>query len=286
MLSLLTDYGVPAAIALLMLIAGTELRFAHIAIAFAHPRALLAGTIGQLALLPPLALLIDGVSSPVPTIAAGTLLLALSPGGGISNYYCYLARRNVSLSASITAAGTLLSLVTIPMWMTILPAVTGDRAVIPTVPVATILLQLLVLMILPMAGGMLLRGAFPEQIERQDKLLRLISIGFVLLVLFLAMLMTRATLAAMAPSILLTASLFIMGAMLCGWMLGYGLGKSERPVLVIESGVRNIGVALILSRSVLASGEFGQTTSFFAGYFAVEIVVMLVFANILASRGR
>jgi bile acid:Na+ symporter, BASS family len=284
MLWLLTDYGVPAAVVLLMLIAGTELRFTHIAIAFAHPRPLLAGTIGQLALLPPLALLIDGVSSPVPTIATGTLLLALSPGGGISNYYCYLARRNVSLSAAITALGTVLSLITIPVWMKVLPALTGDRAVIPAVPVTTILLQLLALMILPMAGGMFLRGVFPEQVARRDKLLRAISIGFVLLILFLAMLTMRATLAEMAPAILFTASLFIMGAMLCGWMLGYSLVKSERPVLVIESGVRNIGVALILSRSVLPSGEFGQMASFFAGYFAIEVAVMLVFARLLASQ--
>jgi bile acid:Na+ symporter, BASS family len=47
-------------------------------------------------------------------VATAILLIALCSGGPISNNYCYLARCNVSLSATITAVGTVLCLVSIP----------------------------------------------------------------------------------------------------------------------------------------------------------------------------
>lgn len=281
MLPLLTDYGVPAAIAFLMLIAGTELSAVHIKTAVQHPRALLLGTLGQLAFLPPLALLINAGHATATAISIGTLLLALSPGGGISNYYCYLAHRNVSLSAAITAFGTVLSLVTIPLWMKVLQIAANGPA--QEAPTTTILLQLFTLMILPMAGGMLLRTLFPKQIEVGSTLLRTVSLAFVLLVLLLAISATRESAVSLGSG-LLVAAFFILGAMLCGWISGFLLTGAERDVLMIESGVRNIGVALILSRLLFPLETFGQLASFFAAYFAVEIIIMLAFARRLSRQ--
>lgn len=283
MLPLLTDYGVPAAIAFLMLIAGTELSAAHIKTAVQHPRALLLGTLCQLAFLPPLALLINAGHATATAISTGTLLLALSPGGGISNYYCYLAHRNVSLSAAITAFGTVLSLVTIPLWMKVLHAFFAANAAVQEVPTRAILLQLFALMILPMAGGMLLRKLFPKRIEAGGALLRTVSLGFVLLILVLVISATRSTALNLGPG-LIAAALFVVGAMLCGWVSGLPLTGAERDVVVIESGVRNIGVALILSRLLFPLETFGLLASFFAAYFAVEIIIMLAFARRLSRQ--
>ncbi|CCB64954.1 MULTISPECIES: bile acid:sodium symporter family protein [unclassified Hyphomicrobium] len=284
MLPLLTDFGVPTAIAFLMLVAGTEIMAVDITTAVRHPRALLLGAIGQLAFLPPMALLISAAYSSIPAISFGMLSLALSPGGGISNLYCYLARRNVSLSASITAFGTVLSLITIPVWMKVLQTFVGTSAGIRAVPMSTILLQLFALMILPMAGGMLLRKVCPNQVETSGTLLRKISLAFVLLVLILTISATQES-AVLAPSLLIGA-MFILGAMLCGWMSGFQLTAAERDVLVIESGVRNIGVALTLGRLLLPLEAFGEMASFFAGYFTVEIMIMLALTSYLSAKRR
>jgi hypothetical protein len=53
---------------------------------------------------------------------------------------------------------------------------------------------------------------------------------------------------------------------------------------VIESGVRNIGVALIIGRSILSSESFGMFASFLTGYFIVEVIIMMAYARYQSRR--
>ena len=72
--------------------------------------------------------------------------------------------------------------------------------------------------------------------------------------------------------------------MLVGAVLGLRMKSRDAPVLVIESGVRNVGVALILGGAILTE-EFSLFASFLAGYFVIEIVIVLTFAEFTARRG-
>lgn len=120
MLQFLADLAVPGCLFLLMLIAGTEILHDDFLDLPNNSRSIIIGALCPLIVLPPVVLAISALVSPLPVVAAGLLLLSLSPNGGISNSYCYLARCNVLLSAAITAAGTLLCLVTIPIWLRLL----------------------------------------------------------------------------------------------------------------------------------------------------------------------
>lgn len=284
MLPLVVDYGVPATLFLLMLIAGTEVGREDLASLQRHPRAVLLGSAGQLLLLPLVALLIITLSSPLPAIAVGMLLLTLSPGGGISNYYCYLGRCNILLSATITTAGAVLSLFTIPLWLKMLPALPAVGDELPTVPAGTIIGQLLVLMILPMAIGAFLRHLFPATVEGSRRRLRWLSLGVLALVLGLTLWSVREALVGLAGEILISSVKFILAAMAVGWLLGLGLHARDRAVLVMESGVRNIAVALILGSALLSIESFGIFVSFLTGYFVAEVAIMLTYARYLQQR--
>ena len=120
MRELVIDYGVPVSLFVLMTIVGTELVLEDLKRVARHPRAVLLGVAGQLIVLPPLVLLIAALTGLGPFLTTSLLLLSLCPGGAISNYYSYLARCNVSLAATITALGTLCSLVSIPLWLAII----------------------------------------------------------------------------------------------------------------------------------------------------------------------
>lgn len=284
MIQLLIDYAVPVSLFFLMLIAGTDVSTANVRSIARSRAALVLGTVGQLASLPLLALLIQGMMAPAPIIAASTLLLALCPGGGISNYYCYLARCNVLLSATITAFGTLLSLLTIPAYLLLLSTITPRIATLAEVPAGPILLQLIALMIVPMVSGALLTRAFPHMVEKAGPVLRATSGLSILAILALAVWSARAMIENHVSDILICATLFIVGAMLVGWLLGMGQSGRDRPVLVIESGTRNVGVALLLGSAILSPGSFAVFASFLAVYFAVEVVIMLIYARIQAGR--
>lgn len=284
MLQFLADHAIPGCLFFLMLVAGTEILQADFLRLPHNARAVLLGSAGQLLALPPIALAITAVVSPPPAVAAGLLLLSLSPNGGISNSYCYLARCNVLLSAAITAAGTVLCLFTIPAWLGLLAEVRGLNIELLDVPSRTIIAQLLVLMILPMSIGMLARRAYPEKTANVKKPLRWLSIGFVALILALAVATVGPDLSGLVFNIVVSAALFIVAAMFVGWLFGRGLGDRDRPVLVIEAGVRNVGVALILGRAMVTPEAFGALASFITGYFIIEVAIMLAYARHRSRR--
>lgn len=284
MLQFLADTAVPASLFLLMLVVGTEVTREDFRGLAENVQAVLLGSAGQLLVLPAIALAINAALSPPPAIAAGLLLLSLSPNGGISNSYCYLARCNVLLSATITAVGTALCLVTIPAWLALLPNVPGFDVALIEVPAATIVAQLLVLMVLPLVMGMLVRRAYPEKVANAGKLLRWLSVGVVAVILAAAVATVRGELSGLLFDIGLSATLFIVAAMMVGWLLGHGLGNRDRPVLVIEAGVRNVGVALLLGGTMLTPESFGIFASFLTGYFIWEVVIMLAYVRYTARH--
>ncbi len=283
MLPFLVNYAVPANLLILMFIAGTEITVADIRALRRDPSPVLIGAIGQLTLLPFIALAIVNAIELHAAIASGIIILSLCPGGGISNTYTYLARCNVLLSALIATIGTLVSLATIPLWLRVLPSIPGVLQP-HSVPAMPIIGQLLAFMVLPLALGILARYRMASSIERIAPSLRLISTVLILVILVAALATVGPDLAAFAIEIAIAAALFILGAMLVGAVLGLRMKSRDAPVLVIESGVRNVGVALILGGAILTE-EFSLFASFLAGYFVIEIVIMLTFAKFMARRG-
>ncbi|MCL4809899.1 MAG: bile acid:sodium symporter family protein, partial [Thermoanaerobaculia bacterium] len=92
------DVAIPACAVLLMTVVGLDVSRAELRRVLSRPRLLVAGLVGPLVLLPPIALFVLRLV-PVPSeIAAGMLLLAVCPGGGISNVYSDLARAATALS--------------------------------------------------------------------------------------------------------------------------------------------------------------------------------------------
>lgn len=283
MLHLLTTYAVPLNLVLLMLVAGTEIRRCH----FAQQRILkpvVVGALGQLLLLPLIAIGIVYSMKLHPVVAAGVVILSLCPGGGISNTYCYIARCSVLISALITAAGTVFCLVTIPAWifaLSILPALEGPLAPIPA---ATVLGHLFAYLIVPLAIGAAARELAPETVERLTSALRKVSIGLVAAILATALASVASQIPELLIDVTMTAGLFIVAAMTVGAALGYTFTEEERHVITIESGVRNIGLALTLGALTMKSEDFPLLAAFLTGYLAIEIAILLPYAALVARR--
>jgi BASS family bile acid:Na+ symporter len=278
------DYGVPVSLFVLMTIVGTELVLDDLKRVAQHPRAALLGVAGQLVVLPPLVLLIAALAGLGPFLTTSLLLLSLCPGGGISNYYSYLARCNVSLAATITAIGTLCSLVSIPAWLAIVARWTPLSHEFVAVPIVTILSQLLLLIVLPLGLGSACRKLWTGLIQRIGNHLRWASLAIVFAILLAATWSVREDLYALAGRIALSATLFILGAMLLGRLLSYGIPPKDAPVLVIESAVRNVGIAAIMGRILFNDNNFGTFSGFLTGYFIIEIAIMLVYAQAVRNR--
>jgi BASS family bile acid:Na+ symporter len=284
MLHVLVTYAVPLNLVLLMIVAGTEIQ--RSAFSTYNPlKPVLVGSLGQLVFLPPIALAVISFVKPNEVVAAALVILALCPGGGISNAYCYLARCNVLLSALITAAGTLFCLFTIPIWFMALSYFPGVEHRVAAIPAGAVLGQLAAFMIAPLIIGATAKEMAPQFVERASLMLRTLSLGLVAFILAVALATVASQFVELFFDITITAVLFILAALLLGAALGRPFNTEVRYVIAIESCVRNIALALVLGSIVLKDDNFAVLATFLAGYLAAEIAIMLPFVA-LAARAK
>lgn len=283
MLHFLTTYAVPINLAILMLVAGTEIRRSDLKeIRLLKPA--IVGAVGQLLFLPLIAATIVTFVDIHPVVAAGVVILALCPGGGISNTYCYFARCSVLLSALMTALGSVLCLVTIPAFIVANPVLLGFEGRLAPVPAATIVQHLIAYMIVPMAIGTLARDLVPHVVERSHSMLRILSLGLIAFILVAALAAVASQVPHLLFDIVAAAGLFIFLAMAFGAVLSIKMSEDERCVITIESGVRNIALALTLGTLAMDEDDFSALAAFLTGYLAVEIAIMLPYAAVVARR--
>ncbi|OYW52470.1 MAG: hypothetical protein B7Z29_19370 [Hyphomicrobium sp. 12-62-95] len=139
-------------------------------------------------------------------------------------------------------------------------------------------------MFLPIAIGSLFASCFPAATARLGPALKLASSALVLAILATALWSVRGSLDTYIKEMLICCTLFTFGAMFAGGLLGAWNSDSDRTVLTIEAGTRNVGVALLLGGTAHSRPDFGVFASFMSVYFAVEVTIMLTYANWRASK--
>ena len=105
----------PFILFLLMMLVGLELTLADFRRVFRVPKAVIGGTVGQWVLLPLMTWCVVAALDLPPAIGAGAVLLAVSPGAGMSNIASALARANIALSVTLTATASIFAVITLPL---------------------------------------------------------------------------------------------------------------------------------------------------------------------------
>lgn len=124
-----------------------------------RPGSLILG-LGMMYLMTPLlALAMVKVFALRPDVAFGLLLVAVMPGGSLSNIFTFLGRGSVPLSIAMTTFATIGSIVTVPALLDLLTS--GPYAVRLEIPVAWILRDIGLYLLLPLGMGMVARRAAP-----------------------------------------------------------------------------------------------------------------------------
>lgn len=271
----------PIIVVLMMTIVGTEISRAQLTSSLRMRRALVGGTLGQLLLLPAVAVLVVWLLHPPPVLAGGLLLVAVSPGGVLSNYYCSVARLNVAFSVTLTTVSGFVALAAMPLlFAAVVPAALGVEAF--GVPVGDMTSRLLLFLLLPVAVGLVLRHLFPAAIARGRAGIRASGLGLLGLFLALVFVDQRHAVGAMFGDAVLLTLIFTLLALLAGWFSGslLDLNRNDRAVLAIEFGVRNVGIAALLALTTFQQPEFAA----FGALFVFLQVPVLILALLLRRR--
>ena len=173
----------PLALAYIMFTLGTGLKPSDFKVIASHPKAFIVGLVNQVIFVPLVALAVVLLMSPPPAIAFGIMLISFCPGGVTSNMLTYYAKGNVALSVALTGVVSLLSVVTLPILITLaFNHFMKDQA--GSISAVKIGLVMFLLTTLPVTLGMLARYKFTDFMVRRSGILNgLASIFFVLIVL-------------------------------------------------------------------------------------------------------
>ena len=281
-IEIISNVALPIVLWLLMFIVGMELTIADFRRVMVYPRAVTVATLGQLLLLPCVIGLLVWVLDPRPDIAAGMLLVAVCPSGSLSNVYTYLARANVALSVTLTAVSSLLALASMPLLTAAGFALFLDRHDALNVPLARMLLQLLLLLVLPVAVGMSLRHWRMVFVQRHGQALRRLSMGALTALVVSIIYNQRQLLGEDLSEVASAALLFSLCAIALAWIIGAlaGLKHEDCFTLMLEFTVRNLAITAAIGITVLGNVEF----LLFAAIFLVVQLLLAVMLTLIYRR--
>jgi len=250
--SALSTIGLPLALAIIMLGLGLHLRLDDFRRIWREPRAVIVGLGCQALLLPLICFgLVKAFAMPAE-LAVGMMLLAASPGGTTANLYSHLFKGDVALNISLTAINSVLAIVTIPLIVNLsLELFMGQQQYVPLQFRKT--LEVIVLILTPVAIGMFIHARFPGASRRMDKPVKIAS-ALILFVLILAiMLRERGQLAEYFRQAGLAALVFNLASMFIGYYAGRlaRLGEAQSRAIAFEIGVHNGTLAIYLALAVL-----------------------------------
>lgn len=248
-----------------------------------RPAAVVAGLLGQLALLPLIAFGVGLAFRLPPVYFLGLLLVACCPGGSSSNVFSMLAKGDVALSVTLTALSSVITLFTIPLVMGFAArfvSVHADAAI--DLPAGKLLVQNIVLLFLPMLFGALFRQWRPAVAQRVHALLGHVAFPALMLLAAVFFVQYASTILENLGTLGLAAGVLILLAMGAGALLAraFRLGRAARRTIVIEVGMQNAAQAIAIAASPLIfnNGEMAVPAIVYA---LLMNVILLVYLKLL-----
>lgn len=260
MQSLFTEYFLPVTLAIITMGMGLSLTDRDFRNIFSQPKAVIIGLCCQMILLPLIAFLIARSIHIDPLFKVGLMIIAACPGGATSNLITYLLRGNVALSISMTAINSLITLITIPIVVTIsLEAFIHADAHIH-LPVGETVIKVFLITLLPAFAGTRIRKRLPNFADKLERPLRII-LPLLLLVVFSGVIFidqgtasaTRADFFEIFPYTLLLNAAAMGAGLLIARLLS--LSVKNQYTISIEVGLQNSALAIFVAATLLKSNS-------------------------------
>lgn len=227
----------------IMLGMGLTLQAADFVAVLRRPAVIGLGLLLQFGLMPLVAWGVATGLDLAPALLAGMVLVGASPGGTASNVICYLARGDLALSVTLTTASTLLAVVATPL-LTLWYA--GRTVPVPTLD---LLLDVLRIVILPVAAGVLLNRLAGARLALLKRALPLISVVAIVWIIAIIVALNRDNLGQVAALVVLAVILHNSLGLALGYALArlVGLPLAMARTVAIEVGMQNSGLAVALA---------------------------------------
>lgn len=277
----LIEVGLPISLFIIMVGIGLTLTLGDFRREARQPRGTVVGSLLQLLLMPAVGFVLVWALGLSGAIAVGLIIIAACPGGTTSNLITYLARGNVALSIVMTVVASLATILTLPIFVNLALGMMQDGSETVSLPVLQTVATLVVIVLLPVAIGMVVRSLAPEFARRAERAVSL----FGALVLLLLIVGIAASVWEDLGTLLLQAGPACVALNLAGIGFGLlsaklaGLPQSDRLAIAVELGIKNSTIGLLVAISLLESPEMAVPP-------AVYGLLMYAFGFAMIAYGR
>jgi len=223
-----------------------------------YPKAIFVGLVNQIILLPIIGFVITLLFPMQPEIAIGIMILTACPGGPTSNLITHLAKGDLALSVSLTAVSSLITIITIPFIVGFSLNYFAVEGQMVTLNIFETIAQIFIIVVIPIAIGMMLRRFYSKFSLRMAKPVRIAS-GVVLAIIIIGIIIReRAHMeeyfrqAGIATLVLNIVTMFI-------GFYSAKLLKLKNPQAIsisIESGIQNGTLAITVAVVLLGNSAF------------------------------
>jgi len=273
----------PLVIATLMLGVGMRLAVADFSVLLRSPRAATLGLLCMFLLLPLLALLIGWLLALPAELAIGLVLLAASPSASTSTLFTDLAHGDTALSVTLTAVSKVMPVFTIPLWISLAGQLYIADPMDFSVSFRETSERLSLIVLLPLATGMLLRHWRPGIALQVRPLILRLGVSLLVLLIGLSVWEERQALPAMMLAAGPAALLLCLSGMGLAALLAAagGLGTRQRLAIGIEVGMQSGGTTV-----AIATGVIGSTAMAIPAVVYSLFMYLIAGAVVVAARRR
>ncbi|MGM7649212.1 bile acid:sodium symporter family protein [Nocardia sp. JW2] len=249
-----------------------------------HPKAAAVALVCQLVVLPLICVLLVLAFGLTGVLAVGMMLLVASPGGTSANLFSHLAGGDVALNIMLTAINSVIAAFTMPIVITLSVAAFMDGDASVGLQPAK-LVQVIVIVLVPVAVGMWIRHARPAFADRMGRPVKLGSMVVLVMAVGVAVGSEFDTLRANfgklgAITVVLSVLSLAVGYYVPRW---FGVDIRQAIASSMEIGIHNATLAIAVAVSALGSEAMAVPA---ATYGIVMGGPAAVAAFLLARRSR
>ena len=273
----------PIALALIMLGLGLGLTVKDFKRVLTTPKDFLVGIICQLILLPIIAYLIILVLRLPIEIALGLMIIASAPGGVTSNVLTKFAKGDVALSISLTAVGSLISIISVPFIVFTSADLLNVTEMSKEITMTGIAIKMALVVTVPVIFGMIIRSFADNFISSNLKMINKIT-GLLFIIVFIAVwveerenifsYLAQAGTAVLALNIIMMILAFYIAKF-------FASGIPQKKCISLECGLQNGTLAVFVATQIFDNVAYVVPT---AAYALIMYITGFIFIYLLRDK--
>ena len=273
----------PIALALIMLGLGLGLTIQDFIRIIKSPKDFSVGLICQLILLPVVAYIIILILKLPIEIALGLMIIAAAPGGITSNVLTKFANGDVALSISLTATGSLISIISVPFIIFTSADLLGVNQISKDITMTGIALKMALVVTVPVFIGMIIRYFAKNFITSNLRIINKFT-GFLFIVVFVAIwieekekifdYLAQAGIAVLILNIIMMILAFYIAKF-------FASGNPQKKCIALECGLQNGTLAVFVATQIFDNVAYVVPT---AAYALIMYITGFIFIYLLKDK--